>query len=71
LRPYVGTVVTTLNPGTGSAVQTKNTQTLDIYGNLSQSQVFHYGNLTTPARTYNYSYLPRRMGFRPAAPAAR
>jgi hypothetical protein len=26
-------------------------------GNIAQSQVFHYGNLTTPARTYNYTYL--------------
>jgi YD repeat-containing protein len=62
LRPYVGTVVTTLNPGTGSAAQTKSTQTLDIYGNLTQSQVFHYGNLVTPARTYNYSYLHQSNG---------
>jgi hypothetical protein len=43
-------------------VQTKSTQTLDIYGNLSQSQVFHYGNLVTPARTYNYSYLHESNG---------
>ena len=53
---YVGGVVNTLNPG-ASQVQTKNTQTLDSAGNLTVSEVYDYGNLATPARTYNYSYL--------------
>jgi len=38
-------------------VQSKSAQTLDVYGNITQSQVFAYGNLSTAARTYNYTYL--------------
>jgi hypothetical protein len=53
--PYIGTVVTTLDP-TGANVQTKTTQTLDTHGNLTQTNIYDYGNLTTPARTYNYTY---------------
>ena len=53
---YVGSVVNTLNPG-ASQVQSKNTQILDSAGNLTVSAVYEYGNLVTPARTYNYSYL--------------
>src|SRR5205823_7646304 len=53
---YVGSVVNTSNPGSGQ-VQTKSTQTLDGNGNLTQSAVYDYGNLSTPAKTYNYSYL--------------
>ena len=45
------------DPNTGSAAATKTVQTLDTHGNLTQSQAFDYGNLSTPARTYNYSYL--------------
>ena len=46
-----------LDPGTSFAAQSKTTQTLGIYGNTTQSQIFDYGNLSTAARTYNYSYL--------------
>ncbi|PWU10677.1 MAG: hypothetical protein C5B51_03885, partial [Terriglobia bacterium] len=53
---YIGSVITTLDPTTANA-QTKTAQTLDIYGNLTQSTVYDYGNLNTPARTYNFSYL--------------
>ena len=55
--PYVGTSLTTLNPGSMYAAQTKSTQTLDAYGNILQSSIYDYGNLSTPARTYNYTYL--------------
>src|SRR5262249_10248529 len=59
---YVGTVATTLNPGAAYAVQSKTTQTLDIYGNPTQSQAYTYGNLSTPAKTYNYTYLDQING---------
>jgi RHS repeat-associated protein len=55
-NPYVGTVVNTANPG-ANQVQSKSTQTLDAYGNLTQSAVYDFGNLTTPVKTYNYTYL--------------
>ncbi len=56
LNPYVGTALTTLDP-TGANVQSQVTQTLDTHGNVTQTNDFNYGNLTTAARTYNYTYL--------------
>ena len=50
-------VVTKLNPNTSSEADTKTVQMLDTYGNLTWSQVYDYGNLSTPARTYNNYYL--------------
>ena len=49
-------MLTTLNP-TGANVQSKTTQTLDTHGNVTQTNIFNYGNLTTAARTYNYTYV--------------
>ena len=51
---YVDTVTNTLSPG-ANQVRTKSTQSLDAYGNVSQSAVYDYG--LTLARTYNYTYL--------------
>jgi hypothetical protein len=56
-RSYVGAVLTTLNSGQTYAAQSKTEQTLDTYGNITQSKIYNYGNLTTPARTYNLTYL--------------
>jgi hypothetical protein len=53
---YVSSVVTTLDPGTQQA-QTKTTQVVDNYGNVTQQQVYGWGNLSTPARTYDFTYL--------------
>jgi YD repeat-containing protein len=54
--PYVGTVVTTLNP-TGANVHTKSVQTLDNHGNLTQSAVYDFPSGTSLTRTYSYNYL--------------
>ena len=54
---YTGTVTTTLDPGMSYAAQSKTVQVLDIYGNVVTSQVYDYGNLSSPARTYGYQYL--------------
>ena len=51
---YVSEVKRTDQPGT-SQVQSKSTQTLDPYGNVSESKVYDYG--LTLAKTYNYSYV--------------
>ncbi len=53
---YVGTTLNTYNPGSTQVVSQTN-QTVDVYGNVTQVKKFNFGNLTTPARTYNYSYL--------------
>ena len=54
---YTSAVTSTLDPGTAYAAQSKTEQTLDAYGNLQQLRQYDYGNLTTPARTYNFQYL--------------
>ncbi len=56
-RSYVGSVLTTLNPGQTYAAQSKSEQTLDGYGKVLQAKTYNYGNLTTAARTYNFTYL--------------
>lgn len=52
-KPYLGTVLSTLN----STAQTKTVQTLDANGNIQTSNIYDYGNLSTAARTYTYTYL--------------
>ena len=37
--------------------QKQTTQTVDIYGNVTQVQNFDWNNLITPAKTYTYTYL--------------
>ena len=53
---YIATSLTTADPGQSYAAQKKATQTVDMYGNVTQVNTFAYGNLTTPARTDNYTY---------------
>ena len=55
-NPYIGTVLTTLDPASAN-VQTQTTQTLDTHGNVLQSNIYDYGNLSTPARTYNNTFV--------------
>ena len=55
--PYVSQTISSLNPGTTSSVQSKTTQTLDNYGNLTQSQLYDYPSGATLSRTYNVAYL--------------
>jgi len=57
LRPYISAVVATIDPGTGNQKQSKTEQTLDVYGNVTQTKQYAFGNLTTPARTYTNTYL--------------
>ena len=57
LNPYISATLTTLDPGQTYQAQKKSTQTLDQYGNLTQQQIYNFGNLSTPARTYTNTYL--------------
>jgi hypothetical protein len=53
-------VPTTLDPPGvpwQSPWQTVTSQTVDQYGNVTQTKIYNYGNLTTPARTFNNTYL--------------
>ena len=53
---YVSSNLMTENSNS-TPVQRKTAQTLDGYGNVTQTQVYGYGSLSTPARTYASSYL--------------
>ena len=53
---YLGTGVTTATPAS-NPLQSKSVQVVDVYGNVTQQQVYDYGNLSTPARTYNLTYV--------------
>jgi len=54
---YISAVLTTEDMGNPTQVQKKTEQTRDIYGNVTQTKIYNYGNLTTPARTYTNTYL--------------
>ena len=53
---YVSSVVNTRITPQWQA-QSTSAQVLDQNGNITASAVYDYGNPTTPARTYTYSYL--------------
>ncbi len=55
-NPYIGTVLTTLDPATAN-LQTKTTQTVDVHGNVTPTAIYDFGNLTTAARTYNNTFV--------------
>ncbi len=54
---YIQTSLTTLDPGQTYQAQKKSVQSVDNYGNVTQVQNYDFGNLSTPAKTYNYTYL--------------
>jgi RHS repeat-associated protein len=56
-NPYVGQVQTTSDPGQTYAVTAQVAQTLDQYGNVTQSNLYNFNSLTTPAKTYTNTYL--------------
>src|SRR5437762_13921564 len=56
-NPYVASALTTLDPGTAYQQQIKTEQTLDAHGNVTQSKIYDFGNLATPARIYTSTYL--------------
>ena len=63
-NPYAGQVQTTSDPGQTYAVTTQVTQTLDQYGNVTQSNLYNFNSLTTPAKTYTNTYLEfERLSF--------
>lgn len=54
---YIGTVLTTLDVSARTQKQSKTEQTLDRWGNVTETRLYDYTSLTTPARTYVHSYL--------------
>jgi RHS repeat-associated protein len=57
LQPYVQSATSYLNPGTPAEKASRTTQSIDGYGNLLQQDIYDYTSLSTPARTYTYTYL--------------
>ena len=55
-NPYIASAVTTLDPATANK-QMKTEQTIDSHGNVTQTKVYDFTSLSTPARTYNNGYL--------------
>jgi hypothetical protein len=47
----------TLDPGASYAAGADTYYYRDAYGNPTTTYMYDYGNLNTPARTYNYTYL--------------
>ncbi len=56
-NPYLASVLTTLDNATAYQKQSKTEQTLDTHGNVTQTKIYDYGSLTTPARTYTHTYV--------------
>jgi hypothetical protein len=54
---FISSALTTADPGQSYQVQSKSTQSVDNYGNVTQVNGYDFGNLSTPARTTNYTYL--------------
>jgi len=54
--PYTAAVTTTLDVGSGSQQQTKSEQTMDGWGNVTQSKAYAFNSLVTPVKTVNCSY---------------
>jgi RHS repeat-associated protein len=54
---YIQTALVTADPGQSYAAQKKTTQIVDTHGNVTQVNTYDYGNLTTPMRTDNFTYL--------------
>src|SRR5262249_25577463 len=54
---YISRTDATADPGQSYAVTARTEQTVDVNGNVTQVKNYAYGNLSTPARTTNYSYL--------------
>ncbi|MBA2303740.1 MAG: hypothetical protein H0W08_14035 [Acidobacteria bacterium] len=56
-NPFISPVLSTLDVGATFQKQSKMEQTVSNDGNVTQTKLYDFGSLTTPARTYNYSYL--------------
>jgi len=54
---FISSTLNTSDPGQSYQAQSKTTQSVDNYGNVTQVNNYAYGNLSTPARTSNYGYL--------------
>lgn len=59
---YIGRLQTTSDPGQSYAVTKQVDQTVDAYGNVTQTKLYDYTDLANPAKTYNTTYLTSANG---------
>ncbi len=59
---YIGRLQRVSDPGQSYAVTSQVDQTVDRYGNVTQSKLYDYSDLNTPAKTYNTTYLTSANG---------
>jgi len=55
--PYIGTIVTALDPGTAEETTSKEDFDRDIFGNLTENRKYDYGNPFQPIRIIQNTYL--------------
>jgi len=55
--PYISSKTSVADEGTPNAQSALSTQTLDQYGNATQSVIYPFNNTTAPLKTYNNTYL--------------
>ncbi|MGI8741138.1 MAG: hypothetical protein ACR2NN_00940 [Bryobacteraceae bacterium] len=60
-RPYLASTVTTQD----GVAQKKSTQAMDNYGNVTQTQLYDWGNLATAVRTYTNLYSASYTNYTP------
>jgi YD repeat-containing protein len=56
-NPYISAKSSASDPGSSNPQSALTTQTLDQYGNVTQSVLYPYNNTTTPIKTYVNTYL--------------
>ncbi len=56
-RNYIGRTQDILDPGQSYMATKQTDQNIDSYGNVTQSKLYAYGNLSSPAKTYNNTYV--------------
>ncbi|HEY7338162.1 MAG TPA: DUF2341 domain-containing protein, partial [Bryobacteraceae bacterium] len=54
---YLSSTITTADPGQPYQAQKQTNQAVDGYGNVTQVAYYNWGNLSTPMRTDNFTYL--------------
>jgi RHS repeat-associated protein len=54
---YISNALQKMDPGQTYEADTQTGQALDVNGNVTQVAQYDFGNLSTPLRTYNYTYL--------------
>jgi hypothetical protein len=55
--PYVASVLSEQDPGQSYAVSSKTEQDVDAWGNVTQTRLYGYSSLTTPAKIYTNTFL--------------